>query len=183
MPKVKYTDTIQQQVNQYLQERDDDEVPERIKGYLRVLQQRNNSHSYTCCFCEEDCKGFGNNAQPLKDSICCDSCNLERVVPARLKSKLKEADALSPPRPSRELICPGAPRKPVYIKRSCTRYGCSCPRNDKDEVDCEFYPAPSTSEPVYIYKKQMDEQRPQDQERPQEPRGKVLEITIELKDE
>ena len=168
MPQTKYTDTLQERVNQYVQELDD--VPERIQGYLKVLQKRENAHSYKCCFCEKDRKGFGNNAQPLMESQnCCDDCNLERVIPARLASRLQEAEALSPPRKKRELVCPGAPIKPVYIKRSCTRYGCSCPRTETGEVNCEFYPVPS--EPVYIYKKQMDEQKPM---------GKALEITIQL---
>ncbi|MEK6916053.1 MAG: hypothetical protein AABW89_05940 [Nanoarchaeota archaeon] len=28
---------------------------------------------------------YGNNAQPVNDGICCDKCNIEVVIPARLK--------------------------------------------------------------------------------------------------
>ena len=41
----------------------------------------------SCCLCEEEFHGFGNNAQPLKDGVCCDSCNTE-VIMARLKTIL-----------------------------------------------------------------------------------------------
>ena len=37
-----------------------------------------------CCLCNEEIKGYGNNALPLKDGRCCDSCNIAKVIPARL---------------------------------------------------------------------------------------------------
>jgi len=36
-----------------------------------------------CSVCEQEFQGFGNNASPLNDGICCDSCNTE-VIMARL---------------------------------------------------------------------------------------------------
>lgn len=37
----------------------------------------------TCCLCGKKFFGFGNNAQPLKDGICCNECNKD-VILARL---------------------------------------------------------------------------------------------------
>tara|TARA_R100000808_G_scaffold7062_1_gene20732 strand:+ start:15473 stop:16015 length:543 start_codon:yes stop_codon:yes gene_type:complete len=42
-----------------------------------------------CCLCGNDIEPqgewyHGNNAEPLEDGRCCNSCNLEKVVPARL---------------------------------------------------------------------------------------------------
>ena len=28
-----------------------------------------------CSICKEDFEGLGNNAQPVNDGICCDTCN------------------------------------------------------------------------------------------------------------
>ena len=28
-----------------------------------------------CSICNEDFEGFGNNAQPVNDGVCCDDCN------------------------------------------------------------------------------------------------------------
>lgn len=36
-----------------------------------------------CCICEKDFDGWGNNAWPIKDGICCDECNNTKVLPAR----------------------------------------------------------------------------------------------------
>ena len=41
-----------------------------------------------CVICEEPYEGFGNNAEPLKQGDCCDSCN-SLVIVARL-NELKE---------------------------------------------------------------------------------------------
>lgn len=40
-----------------------------------------------CCLCGKEFKGYGNNPEPIKSSKtgkCCDKCNQERVIPARL---------------------------------------------------------------------------------------------------
>ena len=38
-----------------------------------------------CCLCGQEFIGWGNNPQPLaEEGACCDQCNLERVIPARL---------------------------------------------------------------------------------------------------
>lgn len=37
-----------------------------------------------CCICGKDIQGWGNNALPVKDGICCDECNEKKVIPARI---------------------------------------------------------------------------------------------------
>lgn len=44
-----------------------------------------------CCICGNKFKGFGNNPWPLSENVddrCCDDCNLDEVIPARV-SKMK----------------------------------------------------------------------------------------------
>lgn len=38
-----------------------------------------------CVICGKEFEGYGNNAQPVKDGLCCDECNQKEVIPARLK--------------------------------------------------------------------------------------------------
>ena len=43
----------------------------------------------TCCLCGEEFEGYGNNPAPVKESgECCDRCNAEKVIPARLEALL-----------------------------------------------------------------------------------------------
>lgn len=43
----------------------------------------------TCCLCGKEFDGYGNNPAPLKESgECCDQCNAEKVIPARLEAVL-----------------------------------------------------------------------------------------------
>ena len=42
-----------------------------------------------CCLCGEEFEGYGNNPAPLKESgECCDRCNAEKVLTARLEAVL-----------------------------------------------------------------------------------------------
>jgi hypothetical protein len=47
-----------------------------------------------CAICKKKFSGYGNNAEPVAEGQCCDSCNKTKVVPARIKEirKNKEAD-------------------------------------------------------------------------------------------
>lgn len=38
-----------------------------------------------CCLCDKEAGKYGNNALPIIDKRCCDSCNLKKVVSARLE--------------------------------------------------------------------------------------------------
>lgn len=41
---------------------------------------------YDCCLCGGSREGFGNNPQPVvEEGRCCDECNRERVIPARIE--------------------------------------------------------------------------------------------------
>lgn len=41
-----------------------------------------------CSVCGEDYVGFGNNAYPVNEGRCCDSCNMLVVIPVRLNPAL-----------------------------------------------------------------------------------------------
>lgn len=49
---------------------------------------------YKCCFCGKEFNDWGNDPWPVeKDpkAFCCDRCNIEIVIPARLQ-KMTEGD-------------------------------------------------------------------------------------------
>jgi hypothetical protein len=39
--------------------------------------------TYDCCICRKTCRGYGNNAQPVREGQCCGRCNLI-VIRARI---------------------------------------------------------------------------------------------------
>jgi hypothetical protein len=46
-----------------------------------------------CCICDRKYEGIGNNPSPVKrggDGRCCDICNNEKVIPARLEQFRKK---------------------------------------------------------------------------------------------
>lgn len=42
-----------------------------------------------CCICGKEFIGYGNNAEPIRKGVCCDSCNIRFILPIRL-SKLPQ---------------------------------------------------------------------------------------------
>ena len=39
----------------------------------------------TCCICGKEFEGYGNNPYPVKeDGCCCNVCNIDKVIPARI---------------------------------------------------------------------------------------------------
>ncbi len=46
----------------------------------------------TCVICGKEFTGHGNNAQPVKDGLCCDNCNMTKVIPTRLNVSKKVED-------------------------------------------------------------------------------------------
>ena len=38
----------------------------------------------TCILCKESFRGYGANAAPLAEGICCDECDVKKVIPERL---------------------------------------------------------------------------------------------------
>ena len=46
------------------------------------------AREFNCCFCHKHFVGFGNDPWPAfmgDGSYCCDDCNMEIVIPARIK--------------------------------------------------------------------------------------------------
>ena len=41
---------------------------------------------HICSICGNEFKGYGNNAHPVNDGICCDDCNRRVVLPLRINS-------------------------------------------------------------------------------------------------
>lgn len=39
---------------------------------------------HICSICGKEFDGFGNNAEPVNDGLCCDKCNNDIVIPRRL---------------------------------------------------------------------------------------------------
>ena len=42
-----------------------------------------------CDICEGIMTNYGHNAAPIINGNCCDDCNLDKVIPARLESVVK----------------------------------------------------------------------------------------------
>ncbi len=54
---------------------------------MRSAELTNSKGNISCCFCYKDAGEYGNNPEPLvnyEDGICCDSCNVELVLPYRI---------------------------------------------------------------------------------------------------
>lgn len=45
-----------------------------------------------CCICGKEFAGYGNNAEPVKHGRCCDDCNINTVIPARLSQSNLDED-------------------------------------------------------------------------------------------
>lgn len=37
-----------------------------------------------CVICNKEFEGWGNNAEPVKEGVCCDECNNSVVISARI---------------------------------------------------------------------------------------------------
>ena len=44
---------------------------------------------YKCSICKLTNTGYGNNADPINNGLCCDSCNKRYVIACRLMGKEK----------------------------------------------------------------------------------------------
>lgn len=52
-----------------------------------IYEDYKNTPDFKCCICGSHCYGFGNNPYPVsknENDRCCDDCNSEVVIPARL---------------------------------------------------------------------------------------------------
>lgn len=56
----------------------------KIKAKLKL---KDHDKEQVCVLCNETFTGWGNNPHPLaEEGVACDSCNFEKVVPARMKA-------------------------------------------------------------------------------------------------
>lgn len=69
-----------------LAKRKRDQVRKYFDEHIKTLDE-NIQKDEECCICGEPIKGYGNNPAPVKDAgVCCDKCNRDVVIPARLKN-------------------------------------------------------------------------------------------------
>lgn len=47
-----------------------------------------------CSICGKDFIEFGNNAEPIRKGICCDSCNKKFVIPGRILESSSNSEAV-----------------------------------------------------------------------------------------
>ena len=45
-----------------------------------------------CSICGEYFDGWGNNAWPINDGVCCDFCNMIEVLPARISTAYRKKE-------------------------------------------------------------------------------------------
>jgi hypothetical protein len=43
-----------------------------------------------CSICQRSFAAWGNNAQPVNDGVCCDTCDREVVIPARIVMMMRD---------------------------------------------------------------------------------------------
>lgn len=49
------------------------------------MNNKDINNEWKCVLCKTWCRGWGNNPGPLSmKGICCDKCNIDKVIPARL---------------------------------------------------------------------------------------------------
>jgi hypothetical protein len=60
--------------------------PEDLRFRLSTVGNgRSNGPGQICSICNGPIVGFGNNAYPVNDGRCCDRCNVDCVIPARIE--------------------------------------------------------------------------------------------------
>ena len=60
----------------------------RTKSDKTVIRPIREDKENTCSICGTKYTGYGNNAEPVNNGKCCDTCNIKVVIPARLKQLL-----------------------------------------------------------------------------------------------
>jgi hypothetical protein len=53
---------------------------------------------FACSICQRSVQGYGNNAAPINDGRCCDNCNSNVVIPARIERMYAAMAAEQPAR-------------------------------------------------------------------------------------
>lgn len=78
-----------------------------------------------CAICKFTISGYGHNADPVAVGKCCDSCNLEKVIPARVKAVYEDQEDEEVPEGGWECSECGTPveNKNDYCSQGCFNAG------------------------------------------------------------
>lgn len=49
-----------------------------------TLKKEKKMSKQVCVICNKEFEGWGNNAEPVKEGVCCDECNNSVVISARI---------------------------------------------------------------------------------------------------
>ena len=60
------------------------EITRELKRIADILES-NKQPKNKCCLCGNEIIGYGNNANPISDGRCCDKCNIDKVIPERIR--------------------------------------------------------------------------------------------------
>lgn len=58
---------------------------DEVRAEMDKVKSEYEAEDKFCSICGDPILGYGNSANPVNDEVCCDTCNLSVVVPARLK--------------------------------------------------------------------------------------------------
>ena len=72
----------------------DKEEKSKLKEANGIVESQD-TEDKTCVICGKTYTGYGNNAEPVADGRCCDDCNIEIVIPARLKQIKNTSNTLN----------------------------------------------------------------------------------------
>ena len=63
-----------------------EELIEAVDDSENITDEESHDDEHKCCICGGPLGKYGNNAEPVADGKCCDDCNLDVVIPARLNA-------------------------------------------------------------------------------------------------
>ena len=58
----------------------------KFRNIIQEHKKKMKEDMTQCIICKRYFEGYGNNASPLAEGLCCDECNI-KVIKARLKQK------------------------------------------------------------------------------------------------
>ena len=67
------------------EEREGTPPAREMKEALKKMMKKKEKKKEECCICKKLIKGYGHNANPVVNGRCCDKCNLDIVIPIRIK--------------------------------------------------------------------------------------------------
>jgi len=85
-----------------------------------------------CDICEGIMTNYGHNAAPITNGKCCDRCNIDTVIPARLESVVKIVPDISEEQKKIELE---KEKKRVYMREYMRKYHAKNKNNDENYTE------------------------------------------------